>query len=282
MTVSALFDAITNELQEAGCDSPAFDACCLLEDLAQIPHGRDPRHDQVLLSEETVHAVTAAAGRRAAGEPLQYILGAWDFLSLTLEVGDGVLIPRPDTELLCEVAADKLRDVETPSILDLCAGSGCVGLGTASLLNHATVTAVELSDDALVYLRRNAARYAQYAMVIVKDDVLAPTASYAPVDALLSNPPYIPSADIPSLMREVQFEPKMALDGDTDGLVFYRAIIAHWSSCIKTGGLLAFEVGIGQAADVAALMKAAGYTAVEIHRDLGGIERVVCGIRAEK
>ena len=246
-----------------------------------MPHGRDLRGDDTVLSDDIIEAVKAAVSRRAAGEPLQYILGAWDFLSLTLEVGEGVLIPRPDTELLCELAADKLRAIDTPAVLDLCAGSGCVGLGVASLLGNATVTAVELSDEALVYLRRNVAHYAQYDVTVVQDNVLSPTGTYTPVDAILSNPPYIPSADIPSLMREVQYEPKMALDGDADGLTFYRAITARWTPYLKRGGLLALEVGIGQAADVAALMRDAGYANVEIYRDLGGVERVVCGVRTK-
>ncbi len=282
MTVSALFQTITEQLQKAGCDSPAFDACCLLEDLAHVPHGRDLRNDQTVLSAETVETVKAAAFRRAAGEPLQYILGAWDFLSLTLEVGKGVLIPRPDTELLCEVAAAHLHSIPEPRVLDLCAGSGCVGLGVASLIPNAHVTEVELSDEAFSYLRRNIARYPQYDVTAVKDNVLAPTSTYTLVDEILSNPPYIPSADIPSLMREVQHEPKMALDGDADGLAFYRAIMKHWLPLLKPNGMLAFEVGIGQATDVAAMMDAVGLQSVKMHRDLGGVDRVVCGVCAKK
>ena len=266
-------------LEKAGCDSPAFDACCLLEDLAHLPHGKDFSNDRSLLSENAAQAVLSAATRRACGEPLQYILGQWDFLSLTLEVGKGVLIPRPDTELLCEVAAQKLADVPSPQVLDLCAGSGCVGLGLCSLLPQASVTEVELSDEALAYLRRNTARYASFDVRVVQDDVLSPKESYPPVDAVLSNPPYIPTADLDGLMREVQHEPRMALDGDVDGYRFYRAIVAHWLPLLKDGGLLAVELGIGQAQDIKLLFEQAGLRFVEIHRDLGGIDRVVCGVK---
>ncbi len=277
MTASELYTIITEQLQKAGCDSPAFDACCLMEDIACLPHGRRFDTDETPLAKERCDAVLTAAKRRADGEPLQYILGEWDFLSLTLEVGEGVLIPRPDTELLCEVAAQKLKSLEHADVLDLCAGSGCVGLGLCSLLPCASVTEVELSDKAMAYLQRNAARYPMFKAQIVKDDVLSPKRVYAPVDAILSNPPYIPTADLAGLMREVQHEPTMALDGDADGLRFYHAIAKHWLPLLKNGGLLAVEVGIGQAQEVKALFEAAGMCDTEIHTDLGGIDRVVCG-----
>lgn len=279
MKVCELYRRITEQLDKAGCDSPAFDACCLLEDLGGVPHGRHMATDDAVLSEETVSRVLDAASRRAAREPLQYILGTWDFLSLTLEVGDGVLVPRPDTELLCEVAVDKLSGCDAPTVLDLCAGSGCVGLGVWSLMPSASVTAVELHDKALGFLRRNAARYREAGLTVVQDDVLSPAADYAYYDAILSNPPYIPTADLEGLMQEVQHEPQTALDGDADGLRFYRAIASRWVSHLKPHGVLAVEIGIGQAADVKALFEAAGLTQVEVFCDLAGIERVVCGRR---
>lgn len=282
MTVCELYIQVKSMLEKAGCDSPAFDACCLLEDVAHLPHGRRFETDDMPLAETVCEDVIASATRRANGEPLQYILGQWDFLSLTLEVGEGVLIPRPDTELLCEVAAEKLKNIDQPMALDLCAGSGCVGLGLCSLLPSVSVTEVELSDEALPYLRRNAARYPSIRAVIVKDNVLAPRQEYASVDAILSNPPYIPTKDISGLMREVQHEPKMALDGDEDGLIFYRAILEHWLPLLKNGGWLLVELGIGQAQDVKAMFEAAGLCDTEIHRDLGGVDRVVCGRKCDE
>lgn len=278
MTALDMYHAITELLEKAGCDSPAFDACCLLEDIGGLPHGIRP--DERCLTDEQAALLAAAAERRANGEPLQYILGQWDFLSLTLEVGKGVLIPRPDTELLCETAAEKLRDTKCPQVLDLCAGSGCVGLGLCSLLRDAQVTAVEMSEEALAFLRRNTARYPQYAVTAVKDDVCAPKKRYTPVDAVLSNPPYIPSGEIPSLMKEVQHEPRIALDGDADGLHFYRAIAEHWLPLLKKGGLLAVEVGIGQAESVKTILESAGMIETEVCFDLGGIARVVTAKKA--
>lgn len=266
----------TGRLTAAGCEDAAFDARCLLEDFAAMNRGHRP--DATPLTAAQQVALEKALSRRLAGEPLQYILGEWEFLSLTLQVGKGVLIPRPDTELLCESAAARLQG--TPQVLDLCAGSGCVGLGLCSLLPDAQVTAVEFSEAALPYLRANTARYPQYHVTVRQANVLTDAPLFPTgYDAVLSNPPYIPTKDLAGLMREVQHEPRMALDGHADGLDFYRAIAGQWVPLLKNGGLCAVEVGIGQAADVAALFAAAGLDNPEILTDLGGIERVVLGTK---
>ena len=266
--------AATARLTEAGCEDAAFDARCLLEDVGGMPRGRVA--DDTPLAAEQEAALDTALSQRAEGRPLQYILGEWEFLTLTLKVGEGVLIPRPDTELLCEVAAQQLRGKVAPRVLDLCAGSGCVGLGIASLYPSAVVTEVELSDAALPYLRENVTRYPDYAVTVRKGDVLADFDAFdGPYDAIVSNPPYIPTADLPALQREVQQEPKMALDGDADGLKFYRTIAEHWCEKLSPDGFVAVEVGIDQAEDVAALFAAQGLENTGIYPDLAGIPRVV-------
>ena len=266
--------AATARLTEVGCEDAAFDARCLLEDLGGLPRGHAA--DDTPLTEEQAAVLETALDERVAGRPLQYILGEWDFLSLTLKVGEGVLIPRPDTELLCEVAAEQLRGKTAPAVLDLCAGSGCVGLGVASLCPSAQVTEVELSADALPYLRDNVARYPDYDVAVRQANVLTDhTAFDGLYDAILSNPPYIPTADLPSLQKEVQREPQMALDGDADGLKFYRTIAEHWCEKLAPNGFVAVEVGIGQAEDVAALFAASGLENTGIFTDLGGVDRVV-------
>ncbi|MBR0447160.1 MAG: peptide chain release factor N(5)-glutamine methyltransferase [Clostridia bacterium] len=264
----------TARLTAAGCEDAAFDARCLLEDFGGLPRGQAA--EDTPLTDAQLAALTTALAQREAGRPLQYILGQWDFLALTLQVGEGVLIPRPDTELLCEAAAERLRSVSAPRVLDLCAGSGCVGLGMASLVPTTTVTAVELSDEALPYLRANVARYPQYAIAVRQGNVLTDYTDFdGPYDAILSNPPYIPTADLAGLQREVQHEPKMALDGAEDGLLFYRMIAEHWCDKLAENGFVAVEVGIGQAADVAALFTACGLENTEVLTDLGGVQRVV-------
>lgn len=267
-------DYATTRLKEAGCEDAAFDARCLLEDLGGLPRGQ-AAGDTPLTRIQTA-ALTAALEQRCAGQPLQYILGEWEFLTLTLKVGEGVLIPRPDTELLCETAAERLKEQPAPRVLDLCAGTGCVGLGVASLVPGAQVTAVELSEEALPYLRENAARYPQYTVAVRQGDVLTDHAAFEGFyDAILSNPPYIPTGDLAGLQREVQREPRMALDGAEDGLTFYRTIAEHWCEKLAPGGFCAVEVGVGQADDVAALFAACGLENTEIFKDLGGVPRVV-------
>ncbi len=267
-------------LTAAGCEDAAFDARCLLEDCGGM--GRGGAIDDTPLPETAVARLEQAVTERAAGRPLQYILGEWDFLTLTLSVGEGVLIPRPDTEVLCETAAAELRGRTHPRVLDLCAGSGCVGLGLASLCPGAAVTAVELSEAALGYLRRNIARYPRWKVQAVQADVLTDAAQFSGgYDAILSNPPYIPTADLSGLQREVQREPRMALDGAADGLRFYRAIAERWIPKLNPGGLCAVEVGYDQAAAVTALFSAAGLEQVTAVPDTAGILRVVRGVTAK-
>ena len=263
----------TRRLTAAACEDAAFDARCLLEDFGGLPRGGMP--SDAPLTAERAAMLERMLCRRETGEPLQYILGEWEFLNLTLRVGEGVLIPRPDTELLCETAAEKLKGWQNPAVLDLCAGSGCVGLGVASLCPTAQVTAVELSEAALPYLRENVSRYPHLSVTVRQGNVLTDWTDYGMYDAVLSNPPYIPTADLAGLMREVQYEPKMALDGAEDGLLFYRVIASEWCSHLRDGGFCAVEVGFDQAERVAELFRAAGLKNVAIFPDLAGIPRVV-------
>lgn len=263
-------------LERAGCSDALFDARCLLEDIGGLPRGGEAKRH--VLPREREEALSLALCEREKGRPLQYILGKWDFLSLTLAVGEGVLIPRPETELLCETAARLLADTAAPQVLDLCAGSGCVGLGVASLKPDVSVTALELSEEALVFLRRNCETYAKYDVTVKQADVLkgAP-ANGVLYDAILSNPPYIPTVELAGLQREVQREPRMALDGQEDGLLFYRAICERWLSCLKPHGFAAVEVGYDQAEIVARMFTQYGLSCVTVEKDFADIGRVVWG-----
>ncbi len=278
MTVIELFNTVKQRLEAGECDSPAFDACCLLEDVGELGRGAVAGRRNQLVEDAVCRRVLAAAERRSAGEPLQYLLGTWDFLSLTLEVGEGVLIPRPETELLCELTARHLASLTAPRVLDLCAGSGCVGLGIASLCPSASVVAVEKSPDAFRFLERNVARYPQWQVTPVCADILTdPVIDGERFDAIVSNPPYIPAAELPSLQREVHREPRMALDGGEDGLLFYRAITERWVPLLRPGGMLAVEVGIGQDSAVAQLFRDAGLSEVRATSDYANIPRIICG-----
>ena len=275
MTYQEWFSRSVDRLTKAGCDSPAFEIRCILEDFAGKRHP-----DGTAVSPAVLDRLEQAVAARESRRPLQYILGNWDFLHLTLTVGEGVLVPRPDTEVLCETVADWLsaNGVECPRVLDVCAGSGCVGLGIASLVDRTAVTAVELSDAALPFLRTNAQNSGLDCTVVQADVLQQPPAEIGNAfDVLVANPPYIPTADLNGLMPEVRQEPQMALDGGEDGLLFYRRITEKWLPLVRKGGLVAFEIGQDQHDDVAAILTAAGVRVMPFVPDLGGILRVVCG-----
>lgn len=217
--------------------------------------------------------------RLLEGYPLQYLLGEWEFYSVPLRVGEGVLIPRPDTETVVDKALELASAMEAPVIADLCSGSGAIALALAKNLPAARVYAVELSPDALPYLRTNvAASGCADRIHIIEGDVLAPL-RLPPLDILVSNPPYLTKKEMGKLPPQVVHEPAMALDGGEDGLTFYRAIVERALPMLHPGGALLFELGWRQADDVDLLMQMAGFVNVRTRKDLNGIERCIFGFR---
>lgn len=281
MTLGETYRWGKRALEGAGIESPAFDADCLF----QKTFGLD-RQSRILRGGEPADPQQAArydalVRERAGGRPLQYILGRWSFLNLSLFVGEGVLIPREETELLVTAAAALLKNTESPAIVDLCAGTGAVALGLASLLPGAEITAAEWYGAAFSYLERNIRETGFSHVAPARLDVLLPESArrFPYLDAVVSNPPYVEEGELSSLQREVRREPETALSGGADGLLFYRAIARHWLPNLRPGGIAAVEVGERQAAAVAALFRAAGVGQIRILRDCNGIERVVAGIR---
>lgn len=267
-------------LDEADTENSAFDSSCLF----RKAFGLD-RQQRILHSEEPADAEKAerylqTARERAAGRPLQYILGEWPFLDLLLDVGEGVLVPREETELLVRIAADRLRNIHSPIILDLCSGSGAVALGLASLLPDAEIYAAEKYDGAFSYLRRNIAKTGFDRVSAVKIDVLDPASAekLPQPDCVVSNPPYVCAEEIPVLQAEVRREPREALDGGDDGLLFYRAIASIWLPKLKRGGFAAVEIGEGQAPAVQGLFSAT-LEEIRTYPDFNGIVRVTAGKR---
>lgn len=228
--------------------------------------------------EEGVKKLFSMIERRASGEPLQYILGKWYFMGLEFKVGKGVLIPRDDTEVLVRESINYLRNVDNAKIIDLCSGSGAIAVCMGQNLKNVEITAVELSDEAYGYLTENIENNGSKVKA-VKDDVAVACERFENnyFDAVLSNPPYIPSKDINYLQAEVQKEPRMALDGGEDGLYFYRIICEKWSKKIKRGGILAVEIGIGQGKDVKQIFEHNGFKNITIYKDINNIDRVVVG-----
>lgn len=280
MTLRELDRELRRRLGEA-VDDPAFEARCLLEKFMGLSRlDILTNGDREALPEDT-DLLLRLAERRISGEPLQYILGEWDFMDITLLCGEGVLIPRDDTAVLVESTAQRLPKNRPLVGIDLCAGTGAVGLMMAKLTG-ADVTEVELYDGAFGYLEKNLARYPELKVRAVRGDVFSSDFAGAlpeNPDFIVSNPPYIESADMETLQKEVKREPETALDGGTDGLDFYRAICDIWAKKLVEGGVLAVEIGETQAEAVKDLFIKAGMRDVRVHRDLGGLDRAVTGIK---
>ena len=210
-------------------------------------------------------------------------MGKWGFMEFEFFVGEGVLIPREDTSTVVELCIDGMKEYgfENTKILDLCAGSGAISIALGKYVRGSSVTALELSEQAMKYLKKNIEHnycenvIAEYGDVF-KDNVKFPEKEF---DVIISNPPYIITDEIKTLQKEVQFEPVLALDGGTDGYDFYRKIISDWSRCLKRGGLLVFELGENQFDTVKELMLKQGYDSIVEFYDIQNIKR---GIRGRK
>lgn len=279
MTLRSLYNEARRRLTAAGIDSPAFDAACLIELVFGVNRG-----DLLVRGQEEADAAgeeqfEALLRRREAREPLQYLLGVWEFMDMSLKTGPGVLCPREETELLCQTVAGYLKDTPCRG-LDLCAGTGAVALGIARLCPKAEIQAVELSDQAAGYLRQNVETFGEGRVQVIMGDVLSPEfasrSADGSLDFIASNPPYIANGELPGLQEEVQKEPALALDGGEDGLVFYRAIAKLWAPKLRPGGVLAVEIGEEQAEAVSALFAEAGISC-RTEQDFNGLDRVIHG-----
>lgn len=277
MTYQEAYQTALSLAQPAASEDCVFDVSQLFAHIFGFERYRLPLCGGEAADEGQALALFALCRRYAAGEPLQYLLGRWEFYGLPFQVGEGVLIPRPDTELLVDTALELLRDKTAPTVADLCAGSGCISVSVAHLRPDAAVFALELSEQAFPYLTANIAANGA-AVKALRCDVLVPPALPA-LDLALSNPPYIRRGDLAGLQLQVRCEPQMALDGGGDGLDFYRALPALYFPLLKPGGELAFEVGYDQAEQVAEILWASGYRGVEKRKDFAGIWRVVFGRR---
>ncbi|MDO5125071.1 MAG: peptide chain release factor N(5)-glutamine methyltransferase [Ruminococcus sp.] len=223
------------------------------------------------------------AARRMNGEPLQYILGEWEFYGLPFKVGEGVLIPRQDTETVVDVAIRKLSDRHGIIVTDLCSGSGCIGIALEKNLYCEKVVCVEKSDKAVEYLRQNVRLNGSEAEVLHGDIFREDVINAVPMsDLIVCNPPYITAEDMQTLQREVTFEPESALFGGEDGLDYYRDITRIYKDKLKNGGLLMFEIGIGQEDEVMRILIQHGFTNVRTRADLLGVNRCVFGEKADK
>ena len=272
---------IEARLTAAGCPDADFDA----RELFWLVTGADLRlADQPLTAAQADRLETLTV-RRADREPLQYLCGSWPFLDFELAVGPGVLCPRADTEVVAEAAAGLLVGVQKPKVLDLCAGTGCLGLGVKRFCPDAVVTSLEKSPEAFRYLEQNAKNALHRpAATPVLGDLFTywETLPEGELDLIVSNPPYLTAAEMQQLQPEVAREPAMALEAGADGLVFYRAIAEHYQKALRPGGALALEIGWQQREAVTALLAENGWVEIACKKDYGGNDRCITARRCQK
>ena len=278
-------------LHAAGVEDSRFDADCLVEDVL----GADKLALILRAAEEVperdADRLMSAAEKRCSGTPLQYILGEWEFYGRPFYVGEGVLIPRPDTETLVEKVLEHFRAAGnlSPEICDLCSGSGCIAVTLKKELPKAIIHAVELSSEAMPYLIKNIRRN-EADVKVIKGDVTdgrllenfadpEDFGEYRKIDCIVCNPPYLTDKEMDELSREVRHEPELALRGGEDGLKFYRIIAGLWSDILKDGGLIAFEIGWEQGEAVRDILEKSGYRDVSVYKDCAGRDRVAAGIK---
>ena len=266
---------LISDMLEGVTDDAYFEARQIVN---EISGGKMPFEE---ISEAQLAECEDKAKRRKTGEPLQYILGNWDFYGRKYFVGEGVLIPRPETELLCGIAIGHLKNTDGTAV-DLCSGSGCIAVTTALEANVGTV-GIEISDKAYGYFLKNIAENKAEKLVtaingdIFDKDILGRFPDDS-LSAVLSNPPYISSADMKTLQKEVTFEPELALFGGEDGLDFYRRLVPLWAEKLAVGGLFAVEIGEEQGQAVSDIFKKAGLTP-QIVTDYSGHNRIVSAVK---
>ena len=281
VTISQLSTNLKILLKQNNIDDYIFETRCILEHTLCISHEKMIANPDLALSDEQVSLVQKITRKRITGYPLQYILGEWEFFGLPFYVGEGVLIPRQDTETLVESVLNQVASTTSPSphILDLCSGSGCIAIALEKHLSSAKIGAVEYSDKAMEYLTRNI-ELNRSKVTVYNGDVLNPKlcCNFKNIDIITSNPPYLTSEDMSVLQKEVSFEPEMALRGGADGLLFYREITAIWKQSLKKGGMIFFEIGLNKERDVSQILIKNGFSDIETYPDLSGIIRVVSGV----
>ncbi|MBO5936565.1 MAG: peptide chain release factor N(5)-glutamine methyltransferase [Clostridia bacterium] len=280
MTINEALKALKLILSDV--DDGDIEARYILEKVSGVSYTQMLFKSDSNISDEAFEEAVLMAQRRFGGEPIQYILGSWDFMDFTFRVGEGVLIPRPETEILVEYILDKIKNIKEPVVYDLCSGSGCIGLSIACFRKDAKVYLVEKSEKALAYLTENQKSLCGDSdnIQVIKGDILITDdfSSLPEADVIVSNPPYIRSDEIPSLQSEVLREPVMALDGGEDGLIFYRVLVNEWSKKLSRDGFMAFECGEDQAEDISELFSKINFDS-EIVFDYNNIQRIVIGRR---
>ncbi len=280
-TIGSLVKWATDDFRARGIESPRLDAEVLVAYALGIDRTRVVIDAMRPLDPAELALLRDLVKRRRSREPIAYLRGEREFYGRTFHVDSRVLIPRPDTETLVDVALARTTHVSlSMRQLDLCTGSGCVAITMARQRPTGDVLATDLSPDALAVARENAYHLGAYNVAFVESDLFANVPEGARFDVITANPPYIATGEIEGLMPDVRdFEPRMALDGGADGLDFVRRIVEGAPAFLDREGVLAMEIGAGEADATRALLEARGYREIAVDRDYGKIERVVSGVR---
>ena len=280
ITYNNLYLDIRQQFLRAGLPDPTLESrelVCCASGKSREELSRDGR---LYVPDTVEQQARQLVERHLAGEPVAYLIGEWEFYGLPLDISESVLIPRPDTEVLVDRALACIKTLDEPRVLDLCAGSGCIGLAIAKNAPGCHAVLGELDEGALRVCRQNIRRNDLTGRVVSLqlDAREKPPAHLGEFDCIVSNPPYIPDGDIAGLDASVRdYEPRMALDGGEDGLDYYRAIAPKWKAALRLGGALLFEVGLGQAPAVEDILAQNGYQDIQSAQDTQGIWRVVEG-----
>lgn len=277
MTVNEIYQSGLKLLENNNIENSKFEAQSLLQKAFSLDRIGFIIHKTDKADENCSHNFLKFIEKRISGEPLQYILGEWSFMGFDFKVGRGVLIPRDDTEVVVNLCIDFLKNRTDKKTVDLCSGSGAIAVALDKI-SGAKVTAVEIDETAFSYLEINVKENNSSVKSVMADALeICETFADGELDLIVSNPPYIKSADIETLQKEVRLEPRLALDGGEDGCDFYREIVSRWSRKLKKGGALAFELGENQADAVKALMTEQGFSDFKISLDFGGVQRAIIG-----
>lgn len=261
-------------LEMGGIENPTYESRLIIQNVIGC------RAEDILLGGLTPTMEEAALCRKIAQKrsrhyPLQYLLGKWEFYGHSISIGEGVLIPRQETELLCEKAIQMIGKREAV-VLDLCSGSGCIAVAISKACPNAKIFSVELSKKAIDYCKKNREMHGLTPEVIEGDVLKKETAALCPdTNIIICNPPYLNEEELKNRQEELWFEPEMALDGGEDGLIFYREILKNFSEKLKAGGSFLFEIGFRQGEQIKEIMrKQSGYLEPEVFPDFGGNDRV--------
>ncbi len=281
MTYSELYAYARNTLKQAGNESSVYEARCLIEVFFSLDRIRLSERGAQSPEPESEKAFVDAVKKRAEGYPLQYLSGLWSFMGRDFYVGDGVLIPRDDTEVAVRTCYEAMRSMKAPRAADLCSGSGIIAVTLGKMLPDADIKALELEDKAYEFLERNISLNECKNVRAVKGDIFKSYCDFADgsLDAIVSNPPYVERLVIPTLQREVQYEPLSALDGGVDGLDFYRCIAQRWTKKLRSGGVITLEIGEGQTDAVKKMLEDNGIADIKIIKDIQELDRVIFGTK---